>query len=97
MVTDDPIGSGLGRQSAAAGRQRDRAFPDAGGDRCKVAADAEGSRAPGRVNVGVLLQRSEAPFRAKLMKELEPAPASLGVSLLPVDVGRPRTCKAVSR
>ena len=52
--------------------------------------------APQVGNGGVLLQRSEGPFRAKLMKELEPAAASLGVSLLPVDVGRPRTCSAVS-
>ena len=51
--------------------------------------------APQVGNVGVLTQ-SDFPRRAELMKELEPAAASLGVRCCRSTSARPRTCSAVS-
>jgi len=94
VVTDDPIGDGLVPS-----------LPRPGGNvtglslmQVELAAKSLQmlkEAAPQVGNVGVLTQ-SDFPRRAELMKELEPAAASLGVRCCRSTSARPRTCSAVS-
>ena len=94
VVTDDPIGDGLVAS-----------LPRPGGNvtglslmQVELAAKSLQmlkEAAPQVGNVGVLAQ-SDFPRRAELMKELEPAAASLGVRCCRSTSARPRTCSAVS-